>query len=133
MIVVDTNVIASLWLDSEHSANAEAALRRDSAWLAPLLWRSELRDVLASLVRSGRMQLGRAVEVAQAAEALLSGREYAVPSVDVLAAAHESGCTAYDCEFVVLARSVGCTLVTLDRAVLAAFPEAATPLPEFAA
>lgn len=39
-----------------------------------------------------------------------------------------SGCTAYDCEFVVLAKDLDVKLITLDRAVLKAFPDVARSL-----
>lgn len=133
MIVVDTNVIASLLLATPQSAQAEAALRRDAEWSAPLLWRSELRNVLASLVRTGRLQVRDAVDMASTAEALLVGREFGVPSAEVLQAAEASGCTAYDCEFVVLARAIGRPLVTLDRALMRAFPDVAVSLRDFTA
>lgn len=35
------------------------------------------------------------------------------------------GCTAYDCEFVALSQRLGVPLVTLDRALLKAFPRLA--------
>lgn len=133
MIVVDTNVIASLWLATPHSSQAEAAVRRDPEWSAPLLWRSELRNVLASMVRSDRLGLADAIGIASTAEELLEGREYAVPSSDVLQAAEASGCTAYDSEFIVLARAIGCRLVTLDGALLRAFPGVAVSLRDFTA
>ncbi len=47
MIVVDTNVIAYLYLSNERSQQVERLLEKDSEWAAPLLWRSELRNVLA--------------------------------------------------------------------------------------
>jgi predicted nucleic acid-binding protein len=44
----------------------------------------------------------------------------------VLSYASSSGCTAYDCEFVVLAKILGVPLLTLDRQVIQAFPGIAT-------
>ena len=103
MIVVDTNVIAYLLLPGEHTAAARAALATDAAWAAPLLWRSELRNVLAMYLRRRHLALSEALEVQMAAEDLLAGREYAVESAVVLTLAVASGRSAYDCEFVALA------------------------------
>ncbi len=47
MIVVDTNVLASLYLPGEHTTAAEILLTRGPNWAAPILWRSEFRNILA--------------------------------------------------------------------------------------
>ena len=132
MIVVDTNVIASLYLPGPHADAAERALSKDPEWVAPLLWRSELRNVLASLVRADRCPLARALEVMDAAHTLLEGGEHEVASADVVRLAARSGCSAYDCEFVTLARDLDVRLVTLDRQILKSFPRLAVPLEKFA-
>lgn len=132
MIVVDTNIIGYLFLENEHSAQAEQALRRDLDWAAPLLWRSELRNVLTVQARAGRLGLPNALEIIAQAERLMRGREYAVASSAVLRLAAASGCTAYDCEFVALAQDLGALLVTVDRQVLARFPEESISLENYA-
>jgi predicted nucleic acid-binding protein len=128
VIVADTNVIAYLWLPSVDTARAERLVRRDPEWCAPLLWRSEFRNVLTGYVRRGRVALGDAIQIAEAAQQHLRGREYEVPSERVLEAAVASRCSAYDCEFVVLARELGVRLVTTDRRILADFPDVAVSL-----
>ncbi len=132
MIVVDTNVIAYLWLPGDYTAAAERVLAGDADWAVPLLWRSEFRSVLVGAVRRRTLSATRALAIAAAAEAHLRSREYAVESVHVLALAHRSGCSAYDCEFVALAEDLGARLVSNDGAVLRAFPTVAMPLRGFA-
>lgn len=129
MIAVDTNVIASLLLPtSQHTEAAMTLLEADREWVAPILWRSELCNILATSVRNDRMTSDQATEALAGAEELMNGGEYRVPSAEVLRTAIESRCTAYDSELVVLARDLGVTLVTLDEAILAAFPKLAEPL-----
>ena len=41
-----------------------------------------------------------------------------MPSRDVLKLARDSDCSAYDCEFVVLANSLDVKLMTMDKKVL---------------
>jgi predicted nucleic acid-binding protein len=122
VIVADTNLIAYLLLEGEHTDAAEAVLVKDPHWTAPLLWRSELRNILALYLRQGHLELAAALEYMNEAEALLAGREYEVPSAPVLELAQASECSAYDCEFVHLARELGVKLVTSDKRVLRAFP-----------
>ena len=128
MIVVDTNVTAYLWLPGEFTTAAVQMLSLDADWAVPLLWRSEFRSVLAGAVKHKACTLDRAISIVRGAEEHLQGREFAVESAEVLRLAEESGCSAYDCEFVVLARALGVPLVSNDREVLKAFPKVAVPL-----
>jgi len=128
VIVVDTDVIAGLFLPSEWSGKAEQLLSIDPEWAAPLLWRSELRNILATYVRTGKLELDSALGIVESAEALLAGREFSVDSASVLRLAAESRCTAYDTEYVALAQHLGSQLVTLDGQLLDAFPAVAAHL-----
>ncbi|MEO7359646.1 MAG: type II toxin-antitoxin system VapC family toxin [Gemmatimonadaceae bacterium] len=125
MIVVDTNVIAYLLVPGPHTASAQATFRRDPLWAAPTLWRSELRNVLVQYMRLRQMPLTKAQEIQGLAETIFSGREYPVDSARVLEMATTSGCSAHDCEFVSLARTLGVPLVTNDHQVVRAFPDVA--------
>lgn len=131
MIVADTNLIAYLLIRSESTPAAEAVLHQDPRWAAPVLWRSELRNVLAMYLRNGHVTLPDALAYMQEAEALLAGHEYEVPSAPVLQLSMESGCSAYDCEFVHLARELDVPLVTSDRRVLEVFPDVAVAMTSF--
>jgi len=128
MIVVDTNVLAYLWLPGDRTMAAERLLKRDPDWNAPLLWRSEFRNVLAGFLRRGDVTLETALQIADGAEGQMRGREYSVPSAQVLARVEESDCSAYDCEFVVLADELGVSLVTSDEKLLKSFPAVARAL-----
>jgi predicted nucleic acid-binding protein len=132
VIVADTNLLVYLYVAGQRTAQAEAVLARDPDWAAPLLWRSEFRNTLASLVHRRALALEDAVRIVDDAERWMSGREYGVVSPDVLHLATRSGCSAYDCEFVSLAQDLGASLVTSDRAVLAAFPTIAVAPEAFA-
>ena len=128
MIVADTNLIAYLHLSGEHSAQAEQVFLRDPVWIAPRLWRSELRNVLALYVRRQALTLPEAAEIMRAAEELLQENEYDVVSAQVLMLAQESGCSAYDCEFIAVAMKLDTKLVTMDKKLLKAFPKRAVAL-----
>jgi predicted nucleic acid-binding protein len=128
MIVVDTNIIAYLYLPTELTGHAERLLETDPEWVAPLLWRSEFRNVLALYLRKGLLTLADAVRIQDEAEALLAEQEYSTVSRDVLGLVAASSCSAYDCEFVALARTLKVKLVTMDRKILAEFPETAISL-----
>ena len=133
MIVVDTNIIGYLYLGSDRSAQAEQALFRDAEWAAPLLWRSELRNVLAKYIRNEWLSLEDAVQIMDEAIDMMRNREFEMSSLQVLSLAARSACSAYDCEFVTLARALEVPLVTVDRQVLEQFSETAISLEDFAA
>ncbi len=132
MIAVDTNVIAYLWIPGEFTALAEQVLLKDPEWIAPLVWRSEFRNVLAEYVRREIVALDAAMQILAQAETHMRGGERAATSADVLRSAVRSRCSAYDCEFVVVAEQAGTPLVTNDKRLLAAFPAVAVSLEAFA-
>jgi len=131
VIVVDTNLLVNFYLRSEQSDLADKAFLKDPVWIAPLLWRSEFLNVLTACLRKGILNLEAAFEIAGEAERLMEGGEYSVSSLDVLRLAAQSRCSAYDCEFVALARELNVPLVTTDRQILSDFPDAARSLEEF--
>jgi predicted nucleic acid-binding protein len=132
VIVVDTNLLVYLYIQSEHTKRAEKAFLKDPDWAAPVLWRSEFLNVLTACLRKGIVALEAAIEIAGEAELLMEGGEFSVGSLDVLKLAAESRCSAYDCEFVALARELNVPLVTTDRQILSEFPEVGRSLEEFA-
>ena len=128
MIVVDSNVVAYLYLPGEHTEKAEALLEKDPEWAAPLLWRSEFRNILAGYMRRKTLTFDTARDLQMEAESLLAGAEHEVDSRLVLELVRDSDCSAYDCEFVALAMSLGVKLVTEDKKLLKAFPKHAVAL-----
>lgn len=128
MIVVDTNLLAYLYLPGEFTAAAESLLEREPEWAAPPLWRSEFRNILAGYTRRGMLSFEQACSLQSEAEALMDGFEFEVTSREVLELVRHSECSAYDCEFVALAVRLDSQLVTMDRKVLKAFPKIAVPL-----
>lgn len=128
MIVVDTNILAYLYLPGEFTQDAEALLAREPEWAAPPLWRSEFRNILAGYLRRGMLSFEQACSLQAEAEALMDGSEFDVPSREVLELVRDSECSAYDCEFVALAARLDASLVTMDKKVLKAFPKRAVAL-----
>ncbi|WP_458069831.1 type II toxin-antitoxin system VapC family toxin [Rhodanobacter sp. BL-MT-08] len=128
MIVVDSNVLAYLYLPGEHSAAADALLESDSEWAAPILWRSEFRNVLAGYMRRKALDFHQACALQSEAENLLQGNEFEVDSLAVLELVRDSDCSAYDCEFIALANKLDTKLVTMDKKLLRAFPKVAIAL-----
>ncbi len=128
MIVVDSNVLAYLYLPGEYTEVAETLLEQDADWAAPVLWRSEFRNILAGYLRRKKLTFEQAHALQSEAEDLLRGAEYEMDSLSVLELVRDSECSAYDCEFVALAMKLGTKLVTMDGKVLRSFPNIAVAL-----
>ncbi len=130
MIVVDTNILAYLYLPTAFSEQAECLLLQQPRWIAPVLWRSEFRNVLALYLRKGILTLEQAYGIQTEAETLLAGSEYDVPSLEILRLIETSECSAYDCEFAALAKKNNTVLVTEDKKIRKQFPEITLSLAE---
>jgi predicted nucleic acid-binding protein len=125
VIVSDTNLIVHLYVESMVSSVARQVVLRDPDWAAPFLWRSEFRNTLIKCLRGGILEMDKAFRILGAAESMMSGWEYDVVSGEVLDLAATTSCSAYDAEFVVLARDMQVPLVTTDKELLDKFPETA--------
>jgi predicted nucleic acid-binding protein len=130
VIVADVNVVAYLYFPGPYSDAAEALLLRDAEWMVPRLWRSEFRNVLTTYMRQGQLTLEGAVDINRRAEALLGDNEFDVSALAVLRLAKESGCSAYDCEYIALAEHLDVMLVSADKKLCKAFPARAVGLSE---
>ncbi len=131
MIVVDTNIIAYLFLEGEFTSQAESLLLKENLWAAPVLWRSEFRNVLAHYLRKEILSLGQAQDIMIEAMNLLNGREYAIASFQVLKLVSTCNCSAYDCEFIALSQDLDAALITVDKKILNEFPSIAKHMDDY--
>jgi predicted nucleic acid-binding protein len=76
-------------------------------------------------VQQENFGLPLAFEHLDVAEELIGDRTATVSFPDILRLATESGCSAYDCQYVALAQSTNVPLITHDGEVLDAFPDTA--------
>lgn len=131
MIVVDTNILIYLYIQGEHTSDVESLIHIDSHWVAPLLWRSEFRNVLALYMRKKIVSLPRILSIIDQAEYLMRDNEYQPESKSVLNLVDISTCSAYDCEFVSLAKQFDVPLITQDNKLLTEFPNNAIRLKDY--
>jgi predicted nucleic acid-binding protein len=132
VIVADNSVLVYFWLPSELAGLAEAAKAQDAVWAAPILWRSEFRNVLAGYLRRKTLSEAEANTAYRNVQKDIGANEYSVPTERVIKLVLASDCSAYDCEYVALAQDLGVPLVTTDKQLVKAFPKTAVALDKFA-
>ena len=131
MIVVDTNILVYLYIQGEYTSAVETLVTIDCEWVAPMLWISEFRNVLSLYIRKKIISLSQAMTIMQQAEHLMRDNQYQLSSQSVLSLVNNSQCSAYDCEFVSLAKQFNIPLVTQDKKILIEFPLLAMALNDF--
>jgi predicted nucleic acid-binding protein len=77
------------------------------------------------------MTVLEAKQVMENALQTLEKRQIIPPYEKILDLIVESDCTAYDCEFIALAKQLAIQLVTADKQLLNRFPDSAISLEEF--
>lgn len=125
MIVVDTNILSYMTFATEYSARVNSLHEHDPVWEAPVLWRSEFLNVLALYNRKNLIDYQDMLSALDFAERLIGTREHKVSSPDVIDVIVNSSCSSYDCEFIILAKSLGTYLITYDKKLLLEFPSIA--------
>jgi len=131
MIITDTNIISYLLLPTSYSDSVDELYKTDSDWAAPILWKSEFRNILALYLRKNIIAFEKAIQLQDTAESLMVQNEFDVSSLQTLSLVNESNCSAYDCEFVALANHFNTQLVTQDKKLLRKFPSIAISVSDF--
>jgi len=132
VIVADTNLVSYLLITGEHTEAARAVWAQDPRWALPSLWRSEYLSVLATSVRAKILERDQACAAWRAGVRLLGRSEREPDGEAVLDAALKYGVSAYDAQFVVVAKELNVPLVTGDRKLREACPSLTVSLTDFA-
>lgn len=131
MIVVDANVLFPYVFEVGTTVQALRIRGVDPDWRFPRLWRQEFTSALLKYVRAGRCSSLMADRALAKALLLFSGHEVEVSDRIALNVAREFGLSAYDALYLTLARELGVTLVTADRALARRCPSVAVLMDEF--
>ena len=122
MIVVDVNVVAYFLVDGEKTAVARDLLHHDPDWRLPALWRHEYLNVLATFAREGGATVAEARTLWRRAVELFGPREQRVDMELALVLATENRISAYDAQYIALARQLQTVCITEDQRLLKTFP-----------
>ena len=131
MIVMDVNIIAYLLLVGEKTSLAQEVYALDSDWLVPELWSHEFLNVLATNVKFGGITLDQANLAWENGRFFLGDNVQPIDPKRALALAVEKQISAYDAQYVALAQSLGCELLTEDSKLCDKLPETAVPMANF--
>lgn len=130
MVVVDSNVLAYLLIQGPRTADARSLLDRDADWHADEFALVELTNILATAMRVGQLDLGRAVSALSEAQTVVDGALHGVAHTEVLALAERFRITAYDARHLGVALALGVPLVSEDRRLRKAAPALTRSLAE---
>ena len=122
MIVADSNLIASCILESAATESALKLRQIDAEWYVPTLWRYEVANILATMIKVRGLSAKIATDMLSSLSGILGPYEREPLAEDVFALVAEHGITGYDAQFVALAKELNCKLYTQDRELLAKFP-----------
>lgn len=130
MLIVDTNVVAYLLIEGDHTAAARSLHRRDDDWRSEAFLMVEFVNVLTASIAAKRMDLALAQRFLADATSLLLGKLTSIPHQSVLSLAVQYRVTAYDARFLALAQQLDTPLVTEDAKLRAAAPKLTQSLAE---
>lgn len=131
MIVVDVNVLVYAQIEGDKTPLALKVKETDPQWVVPPLWQHEFLNVLATFTRHGVLDLPQASKIWQQARRRLQRAERKVELAAALTLATEQRISAYDAQYLALARSLGVLCVSEDRALQKKFPALAVSMAAF--
>lgn len=129
MIVVDTNIIAYLLIEGDRTDRVRSLWRDEPDWRVPPLWRHEFLNVLATFAKRGGADLADTTQLWGRAVDTIGSCEIEVDMSAALEVAVTTQISAYDAQFITLARRLSVPLVTEDKKLRKTFPDLTMPLP----
>ncbi len=131
MIVVDANVIAYALIQGDKTGVARSLRSHDPDWRVPRLWRYEFANILATFLLTKGLAPDPATRILQEALATFSGAEEDPDPADALSLAASHRITAYDAQYMALAKHLKVRLVTEDTGLQRAFRGIAVSMQSF--
>jgi predicted nucleic acid-binding protein len=122
VLLVDTNIIAPLFIRSARSGAVQELCELDPIWCTEPFALIELSNVLATYERARYLTAALARDCLERAEAFLQPHFFAVAHEAALDLARRYRTTACDARFLALAEHLGRPLVTEDARLRAAAP-----------
>ena len=111
MIVADSNLIASCVLESSTTEAARRLRSSDNEWYVPKLWRYEVTNILATMIRVRGLPPKTAISIFDALSESLKPYERDPVADDAFSLVADYGITGYDAQFVALAQELHCRCV----------------------
>src|SRR5213078_5390182 len=130
MLLVDTNIIAPLYVRSAHSPAVAELFAHDPLWRTEPLGLIELSNVLITYERARYITAATARDCLNRAAAFLQPQLFRVSHQAALEAALDYRVPAYDARFLALADQLGSRLVTEDTRLRTAAPALTQSLAE---
>jgi len=121
VVVVDTNVVAYLLIEGDHTRDAQALFAHDPDWKSEAFLLIEFSNILVTYLRASRLSRADAQALLSEAEKSLSG-VLNLPHARALRVAEEFSVSAYDARFLGAAQTLDVKLVTEDTRLRAAAP-----------
>lgn len=118
MIVADASLIVNFYLGEQELAMA--ILRRDHEWYTTPLWRFEVHNALLKYIRFRHLTVQVAQSIVNKAAFLTADRVREVSTSNALEAASTFELSAYDADYVALAKNLAAPLVTFDQKLIRA-------------
>lgn len=131
MIVVDANVVAYATIKGAKTPVARQLRAVDRHWVMPSLCRHELANVLLSHVRSGTFTEQDIVPIWDKIALVTEGNEREVSLPSVVRLANERSISAYDAQYVWLARELNKPLITEDRQLISRCTDVAHSMSQY--
>jgi predicted nucleic acid-binding protein len=121
VILVHTNILVYLLIESDRTSSVQDLFARDSEWCSEAFLMVEFSNVLATYVRMGALRRAQSAELLTEAQATLAAT-HNVAHGYALEAAMEHQISAYDARFISLAKQLKMRLTTEDAKLCTAVP-----------